>query len=195
MSNQIRFVISNIVELIGKSSKMIALNENLERKLFKLEINDVEFKEIAIISYKQTIWRLTELISFLAILTELDDKYKFEIYENYRLKTYLNSILFNGNITEKEAIIKLVWKLCMDFRVANLIRNDLNLYSYLLGLSLNKYLKNKILLKYSNLILYLIENKPNANITHTNNNNSHTNKCNFIHQNEELDESYETLRV
>ena len=190
----IRFATNNIVELIGKCSKMIALNENLERKLFKLEINDVEFKEIAIVSHKQTIWRLTELISFLTILTELDDKYKFEIYENYQLKTFLNSILFNGNITEKEAIIKLIWKLCMDYRVANLIRSDLNLYSYMLGLSLNKYLKNKTLLKYSNLILFLIENKPN---TYTNNtsNKSHTNNSNFFNDNDELSESYETLRV
>ena len=150
-------VISAIVELLSECSKKLALNQNLERKPFRLEIVDTDEKEMCIVAYRQTIFRFSELIHFLSRLVDINDFYRHDLYSSFGLSKCVNVLLFNGNDFEKELVIKLVWSLCKDQRVSTSILADINLYSYLLGISKNEHVTNRALLKYSNLILYLIE--------------------------------------
>jgi hypothetical protein len=159
--NDLNQVTTTIVGLLGDCTKVIALNTNIQRKPFKIDLKDEEIKEILVITYKQANFRVTELIDFLDCLANFNEKFKAEIYENPGLKSYLNVLLFNGNDVEKEFIIKLLWNLCKDSRVSRSVCNDVNLYSYLVGISKNEYVKNKTLLKYSNLIIYLVETNLN----------------------------------
>ncbi len=159
--NDLNQVVDVVVCLLSECTKMIALNPNIERKPFKIDLQDEDIKQILVVKYKQAIFRLTELVYFLDCVADIDEKYKLEIYENSGLKWCINVLLFNGNDIEKEYLIKLLWKLCKDQRVSQSIRSDINLYSYLIGISKNEYVKNKTLLKFSNLILFLIENNLN----------------------------------
>ena len=156
--SDINQVINIIVSLLSECARSIALNSSVERKPLKLDLTSDEIKEVLVVSYKQAVFRVTELIVFLTCLTDLNEKYKIDLYENVTLKSCLNVLLFNGNDIEKEFIIKFFWELCKNQRVSMIVRSDVNLYSYLIGVSRNEWIKNKVLLKYSNLILYLIEN-------------------------------------
>lgn len=126
---------------------------------------------------RDTVWRLTELISFLTKLIDLtaaegrdDSRLKYDLYERHSLKSYLNRILFNGNSIEKEYALKLLWKMSLERRVADSIRADLNLYSFLVGLSMNEFNRNRMLIKYSNCILFALSNN-NCNLNNNNGNN------------------------
>ena len=130
--NALNQVANAVVGLLGDCTKIIALNTNVQRKPFKIDLKDEEIKEILVITYKQANFRVTELVDFLDCLANLNEKFKVEIYENPGLKSYLNVLLFNGNDVEKEFIIKLLWNLCKDSRVSRSVCNDVNLYSYLI---------------------------------------------------------------
>lgn len=104
----------------------------------------------------EVVWRLTELLSFLTKVVDSNDSLKYELYERKSLGIYLGRILFSGNMVEKEYALKLLWKLALDKRVADRIRADLNLYSLLVGLSMNQFNRSKVLIKYANCILFAL---------------------------------------
>jgi len=157
-------ILKEIVQLIYDCSKQLD-NENkykLQRKLYKLTKDSNVYEEVLVISSREITWSLTELLNFLYKLCELNDKYKYFLYENEHLRIALKQILYNGNEVEKEHVLRLIYKFCFDERVAKSISNDLNFYSFLLGLSNNKYLgETNILTKYANSIMFLLENNLN----------------------------------
>jgi hypothetical protein len=172
--NDLSSVINDVIDLIDACSKLIAINdEKLIRKSFKLNSFSEYLTEITIICSKDTEWRLTELIMFLINVCSTNNDTKYGIYENFAMKNSLKMILFNGNVVEKEYALLLLWKLTLEPRVAKLVKLDISLYSFLVGLSLNKHIRDKSILKYSNLILYLVDNNDNNhNIHHTLNMNN-----------------------
>lgn len=153
--DEIRPVTEEVIYLISKCSAKMILQESNLRRVYKLD-EEESLKEIAVVCSNKILWRLTELINFLIKAIELNEKLRYDIFESMNGKVCLSRILFYGNSIEKEYSIRLLWKLSMDKFVAHLIRNDLSLYSYLLGLSKNQLNKNKTLLKYSNYILFLV---------------------------------------
>ena len=156
---ELSLVLSEVIDLVDKCSKMIATNdEKLKRKSFRVTPFSENLTEITVISSRETEWRLTELINFLINVSSIDNDYKYCIYEKHSLKNSIKLILFNGNLIEKQYGLMMLWKLTLDLRVSRLVRNDFNLYSFLIGLSLNKFVKDKNILKYSNLILFLVDN-------------------------------------
>ncbi|RNA42976.1 hypothetical protein BpHYR1_029795 [Brachionus plicatilis] len=159
--SEIRQVVEDVIFLVSKCSAKIVLEEAKLRRVYKIE--NEGFKEIAVVGSNEILWRLTELLNFLLKTVDLNEKLKYDIYEGMNGKVSLSRILYYGNTIEKEHALKLLWKLSMDEFVANMIRNDLSLYSYLLGLSKNQFNKNKTLLKYSNYILFLLG--PNGSAT------------------------------
>lgn len=113
------------------------------------------------VASRDVVWRLTELLMFLTKLADCqDDRIRYELYERYSLKTYISRILFNGNSIEKEHALKLLWKLTLDKHVASYVRADLNLYSFLVGLSMNQFNRNRMLIKYANCILFALNSAP-----------------------------------
>lgn len=152
---EIRQVAEDVVFLISRCSAKIALDEQKIRRVYRIE--NEALKEIAVVCSNEILWRLTELLNFLIRAVDLNEKLRYEIYEGMNAKLCLSRILFYGNEYEKEHALKLLWKLSMDKLVSDLIRNDLSLYSFVLGLSKNDFNKNKMLLKYSNYILFLLE--------------------------------------
>lgn len=151
-------VIQDVVELVRLGSSRMCLNESVERRLYKLDENSDELSAIMVVSTRDVVWRITVLIEFLIKLLDLNDNYKHELYEHNSVKVYASRILLNGNQVEKEFTLRLVWKFCTDKRVAELVRHDLTLYSFILGLSMNQHNKSKLLIKYSNCILFVLNN-------------------------------------
>lgn len=142
-------------------STKLALNDNLQRRVYCIEdakssSNPNGWVEILVVNSRDIVWRLTELINFLIRLVDISNKLKLEIYEQDSLGVYLNRILFNGNSVEKEHVLKLIWKLTGEPRVANSIKQDVDLFSYVIGLSLNTHNKNKNLVRYANYILFAL---------------------------------------
>ncbi|CAF0771048.1 unnamed protein product [Brachionus calyciflorus] len=162
---ELKLVVEEVMYLVNKCSTKIVLEEAGLRKVYKIENEGL--KEIAVISSKEILWRLTELLNFLMRVVDLNDKFKYDIYEGLNGKCYFSRVLFHGNLFEKEYVLKLLWKLCMDKFVANLVRNDLGLYSFILGLSKNQFNKNKSLLKYSNYILFLLNSNNSLMTNHS----------------------------
>jgi hypothetical protein len=161
---ELETILKEIVQLTYDCSKQLD-NENkykLQRKLYKLTIDSTVYEEVLIISSREIIWSLVELLNFCYKLCELDEKYKYFLYENEHFRIALKQILYNGNEVEKEHVLRLIYRFCFDERITKSIRNDLNFYSFLLGLSTNKYLGEKnILTKYANSIIFLLENNLN----------------------------------
>ena len=144
----------NIFELIEISGKKLALNEPIERKMYKLD-DHLEMQSILIVSsVEKTKWRLTELIEALITLADLNEPLKPDMFQVGEAS--LKQILFNGNEVEKEFVLRLIWKFCFDPDLLKNIRQDVALSSFILGLSLNHNLRNKNLFKYCNLILYFL---------------------------------------
>lgn len=108
------------------------------------------------VASRDVVWRLTELLLFLTKLAESIERMKYDLYERFSLKIYLTRILFNGNSIEKEYALKLLWKMCLDKHVAQCVREDLNLYSFLVGLSMNQFNRDRMLIKYANCILFAL---------------------------------------
>jgi hypothetical protein len=152
----IKDILKRIIDLVKIGSTRLALNENIQRRVYKSHEFNSPYFEVLVINSKDIMWRLTELLNFLIQLVELSDKFKHELYEHDSLNIYLNRILFNGNLIEKEHALKLLWKLSTDHRVAKHIMHDLDLYSYIIGLSVNSNNKDKNLLRYSNYILFTL---------------------------------------
>lgn len=159
---EIRPVTEDVIYLISKCSAKMVLQESNLRRVYKLD-EEEGLNEIAVVCSNKVMWRLTELLNFLIKAIELNEKLRYDIFESMNGKVCISRILFYGNAIEKEHSIKLLWKLSMDKFVAHLIQNDLSLYSYLLGLSKNQQNKNKILLKYSNYILFLVGTTDSGN--------------------------------
>jgi len=165
--NDLNDYILKVVNLIEQAGFEMATNDCqlINRKKFKSITDDL--KEIAIVTSKEnTQWRLTELIEFVIRICDHSDKFKQNIFENYTsLKMAMKQLLFNGNELEKEFILKLIWKLCLNSDNARLfLNNELDVCSFIIGLSYNKLIQNANILKYCDLILFLFE-------THHKNNN------------------------
>lgn len=68
----------------------------------------------------------------------VSDKLKDIIYFQHELNKHLRSIIYHGNITEKEYSIMLLWQLCFSKSIADDVLNDAELYSFIFNLSANK---------------------------------------------------------
>jgi len=159
--NELNRYVTKVLGLLEQCGSWLATHNTLsvERKLFKLN-DKPEPKEIAIIHSKEnTQWRLTELINFMIRVCDLSTgEYKRQTFENFgNLKLNIKQILFFGNEIEKEYILKLVWKLCINNELTRAFQEDSDLNTFLMGLTCNKLFQNKEILKYCDHILFLFE--------------------------------------
>ena len=106
-------------------------------------------------STEKTKWRLTELIQALIKLADLNAKFRLDIYDQTLFS--LKQIVFNGNEVEKEYALKLLWKFCFSEDLLNEIRQDLDLTSFLLGLTANKLNKSVNVMKYAEMVIYALK--------------------------------------
>ena len=160
--------ILKVVDLIQLAGFDMATNESqlINRKLFKLTDRLTDVKEIAIVTSKEnTQWRLTELIEFMIRICDHCERFKLNTFENYTsLKLIIKQLLFNGNELEKEFILKLIWKLCLNSENTRLfLDNEKDVCSFIIGLSYNKLIQNVNILKYCDLILFLFETQQMVN--------------------------------
>jgi hypothetical protein len=160
--------ILKVVDLIQLAGFDMATNESqlINRKLFKLTDRLTDVKEIAIVTSKEnTQWRLTELIEFMIRICDHCERFKLNTFENYTsLKLSIKQLLFNGNELEKEFILKLIWKLCLNSENTRLfLDNEKDVCSFIIGLSYNKLIQNVNILKYCDLILFLFETQQMVN--------------------------------
>ena len=112
-------------------------------------------------SFENTHWRLTELVCFMIRVCDLSTgEYKRETFESFAsLKLTIKQIIFHGNEIEKEHALKLVWKLCVNNELTRAFHDDLDLNTFIVGLTCNKLIQqqSKQVLKYCDHILYLFE--------------------------------------
>ncbi len=165
--NELNNYILKVVDLIQLAGFDMATNESqlINRKLFKLT-DRTDVKEIAIVTSKEnTQWRLTELIEFMIRICDHCERFKLNTFENYTsLKLSMKQLLFNGNELEKEFILKLIWKLCLNSENTRLfLDNEKDVCSFIIGLSYNKLIQNVNILKYCDLILFLFETQQMVN--------------------------------
>jgi hypothetical protein len=147
-------MIINLINVCGQ--QMTDETITIQRRQYRLNGQDI--KEIAVVSTNGTTWRITELILFLARLADMDDELKVFIYEKHSLRAHLKKILYYGNDIEKEYILRLIWKLVFDDKIAKSIKNDIDMYSLILGLSINPTIQNKTIKKYCDLSILAINN-------------------------------------
>jgi hypothetical protein len=176
--NNSESIVRKVVDLIAACSKDLTTNSGyVERKTFKMNIesssdqvifsDEFTLEDIAVVSWKRTIWRLTELLKFVEQLCEVhDSKLDCFVYYECQLGEHLKSVIFNGNEIEKEAALKLLLKVCNKKQIALSIKQDINLYSLILGMSINQSINNRSLVRVCDLIIILINNMlfPNENL-------------------------------
>lgn len=113
-------MISVIVQKTQEISKAIESGENLVR--LKVRTNIEEFQIVARLSSDSAIWHLIEFI---------DSLYRISCNIPIRLDTYrqmgLKSIIFNGNATEVEYALKLLYQLCFNEEILEDVRKDQDL--------------------------------------------------------------------
>lgn len=131
-------------------------NEIQRREMCLDENEDANFEIIDIFDGK-FYWNLKEIIEALYRLA-VNDQMKYAIYETKNGKEPLKTILKLGNEAEKALIMKLLYQLCFDKNVADLLKND-EILSYIKEISDDDNVKNKRLKHHTKGLIWLIEGK------------------------------------
>ena len=113
----LKYIIPDLVMLVGMASKMIKKNDHLYRHRMDLGDGENESVEVCCVPYLDTQWSLINLLKALYHLG-VHDKLKCEIYFKNNMNQYLKVLIFNGNSVEQEYSLNLVWQLCYDKRIS-----------------------------------------------------------------------------
>lgn len=112
-------VISKVVSIIKINAQQIETGENLERVSFQFgqQVHDVSRVTMT------RSWNLAELLKTLHHLA-VNDKLKWIIYETHDMKLFIRTIVFFGNLFEVECALQLLWQLCFDSKILNMVIED-----------------------------------------------------------------------
>jgi hypothetical protein len=139
--DEISRIVHEICKLIGSCSSSIENGEFIER--VRIEIDNPsenesvylisESKEICLVSCPNTgaEWNLGELIRAVSNLASGESSIKNEIYFRHSLNRFIRSILYHGNLVEKELALLLLKQLCVDEAIAQDIKTDDKLFNYI----------------------------------------------------------------
>ena len=114
--------ISRFSDLIGECAKFLALKKPTRKEYKSLNDSTRVFK----VHYLKNGWNLIELLECMHRFS-IVDKLKYEIYNDFSLKSYLKQIIYDGNTFEKEFALKVLFELCSDDRVAEDVYKDFKL--------------------------------------------------------------------
>jgi uncharacterized protein YqkB len=158
-------VIPDLAKLVGKAAKIIQDNENISRNQIELDDSENEIAEVCVVknedSSADTQWSLVNLLKALYHLG-VHDKLKYEIYYKNHMDKYLKSIIYNGNIFEREYSLNLLFQLCFDKQISQDIKEDDIFCDFIENLSNQKESSNKKVEKAAAGIIWLINKKTNA---------------------------------
>lgn len=164
----IKLVIKDLVEYIRQCASNLQEIKNLERCPLVADDNDEEGKsyvrEALIIEVNDTYFYVTEFLNVLYNFA-ISDETKFDIYENCKMREYLEVFIEHGNLTEREYALKLLWQLCFDKRVVQSVANQQGILDHLKEfekLKVND--ENKALIKNSKGVLWLLEDEKGKNV-------------------------------
>lgn len=125
----IKTIVKELVKYASECAQKISDGTNLERCLMifnnkneELNTNN-QINEVTIIEISESFFYLVDILNVLYNFA-LNDDIKYDIYVTYSLENYLKLIIFNGNEIEKEYSLMLLWQLCFDQRVADLLKKD-----------------------------------------------------------------------
>jgi hypothetical protein len=123
-------IIEQIANLTGELCEILRKKSGLRRIPVHLNVNDTYYREVLIIEVGMVQWSLVELINALYHVA-VSDRIKQAIYEQHGLREHLRVLVCEGNGTEAELAVKLLWQLCFDERVATHVRQDTDLVARL----------------------------------------------------------------
>ena len=113
--------------LIGEMCSSLEANKGSVNRLpIRVYQEDIELQNVCAILVNKVMWHLTELINALYNMA-VNDQIKHEIYYENDMRKHLRSLICNGNRSEQESGIKMLWQLCFDSRVARDVCEDLAL--------------------------------------------------------------------
>lgn len=176
----IKGIIKDLVDYVRICALTIESVKNCERCPLVLNddhtTNDHQKREALIIQVNDTYFYITEFLNVLFNFSIIDG-IKFVLYKNLKMKEYLEMIIREGNVTETEYSLKLLWQLCFDERVAKDVYMTKSLMKELNELAEMKEAKdNKKLLANVKGILWLLREKYETEI-----NEIESASVNYIH--------------
>ena len=157
---ELKDIIPDITKLVGQAAKLIKETENIKRFPMQLDESINEEVEVFCITHMDTEWSIINLLKALYHLA-VNDKLKYDIYYKNHMSKYLRLILYNGNATEQEYSLNLIWQLCFDKQIAQDVKEDSTFYEFIQNLTDEKS-NPKNLSKYASGIVWLINKKLGA---------------------------------
>jgi hypothetical protein len=146
--------------VITMSTYMNIIVENVRKRPTRFDIykHGSLFKVAGLVIDKNIQWNgyFFSVIEFLDSLYHLSviDKVKVSIYDAF--KSILRVLIYDGNFTEKEYSLKLLWQLCFEKSIANSVTYDAKLIGYIKSIGQNEDMKkNANLIKYSDGIVWM----------------------------------------
>lgn len=134
---QIKKAIPQIANIIGRISIAIRENKYSEKTVDRVSL-EYDKKEMFICrAYGSRAWNLLELLDSLYNMA-VNDSVKYEIYATHKIGAFLRDIIFGGNEFEVEYALKLLWQLCFDKRVLELVVKDTELYEKIKAISVSE---------------------------------------------------------
>lgn len=157
----IKAAIKMLVNLIKECATALSSGKN--NLILRRAIDIEEEEEIVTVEIYQLQegYHIYELINGLYKLA-INDTIKYQIYEDYKMKDYLEMIIFNGNDIEKAIALKLLWQLCFDKRVAAFVHQNSKLHEYIKKILNKNQIGNLDVKKYCEGILWSLGHSENS---------------------------------
>lgn len=158
-------VVKDLVGYVRTCAINLQEIKNLERCPLVIDDGDESnVREALIIEVNDTYFYVTEFLNVLYNFA-ISDEIKYDIYEHYQMKLHLDVLIENGNSTEREYALKLLWQLCFDQRVARAVANNDDIMDTLNEFkNLNESPENEKLIKNSTGILWLMDKFNSENV-------------------------------
>ena len=158
----IKIILPGIISIVNRMAFSLENKENIDR--IKVQLSEMEtVEEVIKISIGNSTWHLVDLLEAL-YSSAVNDSIKGNIYFDYQLSKSLRKIIFNGNHTEINHAIKLLWQLCFNSKIAQDIQNDQELLKMIQSYSLNTKCSQN-LQKNSTGCLWVINKKHSLNLS------------------------------
>lgn len=131
----LKIILPGIISIINQMASNLENKENIVR--IKVQLSEAEtVEEVSKISIGNSTWHLVDLLEAV-YSSAVNDSIKASIYFDCQLSKGLRRIIFNGNHTEINHAIKLLWQLCFNTKIAQDVQNDQELLKLIQSYSLN----------------------------------------------------------
>jgi hypothetical protein len=154
----LKLVIPQIAKLIKSCTKYLAQNSSKEPKRLQIQLEENgKIVNVCSVNKSGTLWHLVELLNAIYHMA-VSDKIKYDIYVTHKMCDEIKTIVLIGNQTEATFALKLLYQLCFDNRILNLVQSDSTLLSQIKKFAnLNENENEAQLTRNSKGIVWLIE--------------------------------------